>query len=324
MEHIPEYEIYRKISYQKFVLNGKIFQLSNYPYLDIVFTDFCNCKCKFCIAHLVHQKKWCDIEAHKPKIKYAIEQLGVREVLLLGGEPTIDERIFHTIDYLKTFPQMVKICITTNGHRMAKDWEYAKRLISSGITHINLSLMSLDEEQQKFISGSKQYVGLKDVKEFYRLCNLYDVRLRINNNVFKGNNDTFKSLMDFYAEVFPYCHSVKFSPLLKTDSFSTVNVVTKFNKENILTDQEYDNLWHEVENYLQKRGTEIVRNLETFGFVEYSMALLMTPIIFNYNQHGQLRKKIVEEGKINNLKLLVNGELSLSWNREEKDYFIKC
>jgi molybdenum cofactor biosynthesis enzyme MoaA len=93
----------------------------------------------------VHSKEKADISNHKEKIKYAIEQMGVREVLLLGGEPTINDDIFEIIDYLKQF-NLNKICTTTNGHRMALDYSYAEKLMSSGITHINLSVMNLDKK----------------------------------------------------------------------------------------------------------------------------------------------------------------------------------
>ena len=313
------FEVFRKINYRPFENNGKQFLLSDYPYLDIVFNDHCNAKCKFCIGSLVHKKEWATLDFHRDKIKYAIENLGVKEVLLLGGEPTINTELFDYVSYLKTF-NLNKICITTNGHKMSKDLKYAEQLFASGITHVNLSLMSLDEEKQLYISGSKTYVSLDHLKEFKKFADANGVSLRINNNCFKGNNDNLEDILDFYYKVKDHCHSVKFSPLLKTDSFSTINRVTEFNREHLLTDEHYDSLWKEVENHFSHYP--IVRNKETFGFVEYSQMLLPTPIILNYNQHGQLRNKIVKEGKINNLKLLSTGNLSLSWNREESDYFI--
>lgn len=317
--NIKDYEIFRKINYKEFINNGRKFLLSTYPYLDIVFNDHCNARCKFCISHLVHKKEFCDIENHKQKIKYAIENLGVKEVLLLGGEPTINDDIFIILDYLKQF-NLNKICLTTNGHRMAKDMEYTKKLFSSGITHINLSLMNIDNETQKYISGTNTYIGLDDLKDFKSIADENNVMIRINNNSFRYNNDNLIDIVDFYNSVKDYCHSVKFSPLLKTDDFSTVNEVTEFNRTHTLSDEQYDTLWSNVEDYFS--SYPIVRNKETFGFVEYSMIMLDTPIILNYNQHGKLREKVVKENKINNLKLLATGDLSLSWNREEHDYFI--
>ncbi len=180
--------------------------------------------------------------------------------------------------------------------------------------------MNLNKRLQQDISGSKTYVGINNVRQFKEICDEYEVKLRINNNVFKGNNETLEKIITFYDSVKSYCHSIKFSPLLKTDSFSTVNEVTEFNKTHILTDEGYDNLWHSIEE--RYSDYPIVRNKWTFGFVEYSMILLPTPIILNYNQHGQLKKKVIEEKKINNIKLLTTGDLSLSWNREESEYFI--
>lgn len=317
--NINEYEVSRKIYYTEFINNGKRFLLSNYPYLDIVFNDHCNAKCKFCISHLIHKKEKCDIYKQMPKIDYAIERMGVKEVLLLGGEPTINDDIFIILDHLKRY-RLNKICLTTNGHRMAKDLNYAKKLLSSGITHVNISYMTADKEKQTYISGSPCYVSLENLWQFKALADDNNVHLRINNNVFAGNNDSLISLLNFYWSVSNKCHSVKFSPLLKTDSFSTVNEVTEFNAKNILPDAGYDNLWEQVENHFG--NYPILRNTETFGFVEYSMVIMPTPIILNYNQHGKLREKVIKEGKINNLKLLATGDLSLSWNRDETDWFI--
>ena len=74
--------------------------------------------------------------------------------------------------------------------------------------------------------------------------------------------------------------------------------------------------------YIYKRAVSIITNDELFGFVKNSMIPIDPPIILNWNQHGQMMKKVVEEHKINNLKLLPNSELSLSWNREMNQYFI--
>lgn len=316
---MENYEIFRKIDYSYFVNNNKIFRLSTYPYLDIVFNDHCNANCKFCIAKLLHKQVKCNLENHKKKVKYAIENLGVKEVLLLGGEPTINDDIFEMIEYLKGF-NLNKICITTNGLRMAKDYKYAIKLLSSGITHLNLSLMNINIKKQQEINGSNMYITKNNLNMFKELAEICKVDLRINTNVFLGNNNSLSEMMEFYNTVKNCCDSVKFSPLLKTDNFSTVNEVTEFNRIHTLSDETYDKLWSDLENEMSQYP--IVRNKETFGFVEYSMILADTPIILNYNQHGKLREKVVSENKINNIKLLATGELSLSWNREEKEYFI--
>ncbi len=314
-----EAEVFRKVNYLPFKNKGRAFYLSDYPYLDIVMNDNCNARCKFCIGRLVHRQERPTLDSQKAGIKYAIDTMGVKEVLLLGGEPTINNTLFDYVHYLKTNFNLKKICLTTNAHRMAKDPSYAEQLFSSGITHVNISYMSTDPDKQKYISGTNLYISPDMMRRFKRLAELYGVHIRVNNNVFVNNHDTVGSMIQFYAEMMDCCHSLKFSPLLKTDSFSTVNEVTEFNSANILSDEKYDSLWHGFE--AEYFDHPIVRNPYTFGFVEYSMILAPTPIILNYNHHGKLRQKVLE-GYVNNLKMLPTADLSLSWNREEKDYFI--
>ena len=86
---IEEYEIARTVTYRPWENAGRTFSLSTYPYLDIVMNDACNARCQFCIGHLVHDNARADIETFRAKIKFSVEQMGVKEVLLLGGEATI-------------------------------------------------------------------------------------------------------------------------------------------------------------------------------------------------------------------------------------------
>jgi len=240
-------------------------------------------------------------------------------VLLLGGEATINNDLIPMITFLKDL-RLKKICLTTNGHRLATDAVYRERLIGSGITHLNLSVMSADPIVQMHISRSKIALGHQDFLAIHREAKINGVHVRINNNVFVGNHDTLDALIQFYVHVNTYCDSVKFSPLLKTDAFSTINEVTEFNRIHTLSDVQYDTLWTSVERYYH--DWPLLRNPKTLGFVEYSMILLPVPIIFNYNQHGKLMQMVVNEKKVHGFKLLPTGDLSLSWNREMPQYFI--
>jgi molybdenum cofactor biosynthesis enzyme MoaA len=90
---ISEYEIFKfgENKYTKWYNNGKYFLLNKEPYLDIVLTDYCNANCKFCIADLIHDKLNGDFDVFKQKILFAIEKMNVKEVLILGGEPTMSK-----------------------------------------------------------------------------------------------------------------------------------------------------------------------------------------------------------------------------------------
>lgn len=318
--NIEDFEIFRKMYYTNSVkVNGETYLLNQCPYLDLILTDRCNARCKFCVAHLVHEKEDCNFLTHTEQILYAVNNLNVKEVLLLGGEPTVSKDLFPIIHFLNNL-NLDKICITTNGIKLRNE-KFRWELLRSGITHMNISVMSLNPKKQKEINGVSKNIDLETLKEVYKLANVFGVNVRINTNVFKENNDTIQDMLKFYDSVKAYCHSIKFSPLLKTDSFSTINEVTEFNRQKILSDNEYEELWTKLERVLG--DFPIVRNKKCLGFVEYSMIMCNPPIFLNYNHRGKMMKNVTEEKKINSIKLLTNGHLSLSWNREMPEYYIR-
>lgn len=311
-----DYEIFKIGSYSKKMHNGKEYLLNKVPYLDIVLHDSCNARCKFCIGDLIDKRLILDKAKAKESIIKAKEEFGVKEVLLLGGEPTLAKDLFEYVAMCKEIG-FNKICMTTNAIRMSKDKAFANQVLSSGITHLNISYMSFDKERQAYITGQNHYVSEDDLAYFYEHKQGI---IRINNNVFKGNNDQAYKMLEFYNRVERYASSVKFSPLILTDNFSVVNEVNQFVKEHILPVEVYDMIYTQVESEFQ--STPIVRNNETFGFVPYSMIMLEKPLILNWNQHGQMMNKVVKENKINNIKLLSNGRLSLSWNRNDEERYL--
>jgi molybdenum cofactor biosynthesis enzyme MoaA len=321
--NIENYEIFKRNTYHDFKNNGKTFLINDEPYLDIVLGDHCSLNCSFCIADLIHDKLRNDIDVMKEKVLFAVKNMRVKEVLLLGGEPTSQRSLIPMIEFLSKLG-LNKIVMTTNGLKMARNHEYARMIFKSGLTHLNISFMNIDQYKQKEITASKTPLTVSDIQHIYSIAKEHGVNVRVNNNVFKGNNDSVYEMNKFYSHISQCCDSVKFSPLLKTDSFSVVDEKTKWVNENILSDKDYDTLFEDLENhYSESKGISIIKNNALFGFVKNTMIPLKTPIILNWNQHGKMMDKVVNEKKINNIKLLPNGELSLSWNREMKGYFIK-
>jgi len=322
---LDDFEIFRWNNYrEQQVPNGSKFKINQEPYLDIVLTDKCNRHCQFCIADLLDKRDDCNVSVFKDQISWAVENFGVREVLLVGGEPTIAPALFPILEHLKSVSQIKKVCLTTNGDRLlSRDGtitDFATKLCSSGVTNINLSLMSLHKDIQQKIGGSANAFHLAGLPALHALCVKNGVSLRINSNVFRGNHDTLASIVEFYRTVSPYVHSVKFSPLLRVDNYSVVNKVIDFVVQNILTNEEYESLFKSVEEYFS--DYPVVRNPLTFGFVEYSMIIRETPIILNYNHRGQMAAKAAL-GLVNNLKLLTNGNLSLSWNKDDDSKVVR-
>lgn len=323
---ITDYEVFKfgENKYTEFVNNGKKYLLNKEPYLDIVLTDYCNSNCMFCIADLIHDKLNGDFEIFKQKVLFAVEKMNVKEVLLLGGEPTMSKMLIPMIEWLKTL-NLDKIIMTTNGIRLAQNEEYRKQVLSSGLTNINISFMSIDINKQKNAVNSKYVLKVSDIKEIYNTAKKYNVNVRVNNNIFLNNNDTLSEIVEFYDQIYKYCDSVKFSPLLETDAFSVVDYKTIWSKTNRLADDQVLDLFNNIHTYYSdKYNVSIIENDLQFGFVKNTMIPLKCPIVLNWNFgcYTGMMKKVVNEHKINNLKLLSNNELSLSWNRDLSEYFI--
>lgn len=324
MISVLDYEIFKfkDNSYTKFINNGREYWLNQHPYLDIVLTDRCNQKCKFCIADLIHNKLDCDLSVFKRKIEYAIKHLNVDEVLLLGGEPTISKNLIPMIKWLNSLG-LNKIIMTTNGLKLAAKESFAEEILSSGLTHLNVSMMSINENEQKKITGNN--LSLENIDDLYFITNRNNVKLRINTNIFNGNNDTIEGMIDFYDNIKFYTDSVKFSPLFPVDNFSVINKVSKWVNKNSLSNEYLEKLFYEFEeHFIANNSVGIITNENQFGFVKNTIIPLHKPIIMNWNfgKYTNMMNRVTERKEINNIKLLPNGELSLSWNRELDEYFI--
>lgn len=320
--NIKDFEIFQTNSYTSFINNGKQYFLNKEPYLDIILTDYCNASCQFCIADLIHLKLKTDFEKMKSKVLFALDNMNVKEVLLLGGEPTVSKNLIPSIKWLRSLDRLNKICMTSNGILLARDEAYREEVFGSGLTHCNISFMNMCSEKQANITSCAKPLTTEDIGKIYLTAEKFGVKVRVNCNSFKGSNDNASDVLEFYSIIKNYCHSIKFSPLLKVDAFSVVNTKRDWVNDHLLSDEEYDRLFQDIEKHFEAQGFSIIENDEQFGFVKNTMIPLTVPIILNYNQHGQMMKKVVEENKINNLKLLPNNELSLSWNRELTQYFI--
>lgn len=304
--------------------DGSKYNLNRHPYLDIVLTDHCNANCNFCIADLIHDKLTCNIDIFKRKIKFAVDIMGTNDVLLLGGEPTTSKNLIPLIEWLTTL-KLDKIIMTTNGIRLAYEPDYRKKVLSSGLTNINISFMSIAERLQSKITNSKKLLTTKGLKDIYQTAQEYGVKLRINNNIFLGNNDTISAAIHFYSCIKDHCDSIKFSPLFEVDNFSVIDIKTEWVKNNRLNNIYTEELFFGIENfYAEKYNLSIIENDLQFGFVKNTMIPLKVPIIMNWNfgKYTGMMEKVTKHKQINNLKLLPNNELSLSWNREASEYFI--
>ncbi|MDQ0801768.1 GTP 3',8-cyclase MoaA [Arthrobacter sp. SLBN-112] len=110
-------------------------------------TDKCNLRCTYCMP--AEGLEWLAKQAVMSAaeivriVRVGVEQLGVRELRLTGGEPLVRHDLVEIISALRTNHPDLPISMTTNGVGLAKK---AAALKAAGLTRINVSLDSLHEE----------------------------------------------------------------------------------------------------------------------------------------------------------------------------------
>lgn len=312
-------EVLRECHYER---NDKLNALvSNNLYLSIVATNSCQCKCPYCINSLTDMKLSLPIDKAKRNIERAVNEFGIKEAVIIGGEPTLYKDLFDLIEFLKS-TGIRKFGLTTNGIRL-KDSNFLKQLIKSDINFINVSFHKPDE----FLTWTELE---KIRKEFLQWRNPQQ-KMRINTNVWKNNHDTIDSLNEFINRISNRCDEIRISNIIHKDEFSVNSVAVDEAEQMYMTDEEYESLFSEFINGYADKYT-IIHNPAALGFVNYYLIPTKTAIIVNWNINSKVSEQVCEnnlgDNKIHTIKCLVNGDLSLSWNTgntipDDIDSFIK-
>ena len=116
-------------------------------YLRISLTDRCNFRCIYCMPEggvklMGHD----EILAYDEIVEIVREaaKLGIRRLRLTGGEPLVRKGTPELIAELNAIPGIESIAMTTNGVLLPAMAEDLKR---AGLSRVNISLDTLDEEQ---------------------------------------------------------------------------------------------------------------------------------------------------------------------------------
>lgn len=104
----------------------------------------CNNNCSWCYASKAKNRdNYMDFEKSK-KCVDTLEKIGVKSVVLIGGEPTLYPHIFELSSYIKS--KGMNVSLASNGRKFA-DKDFAIKAIESGIKTINISIKALSEQE---------------------------------------------------------------------------------------------------------------------------------------------------------------------------------
>lgn len=297
-------EIFKQNEYQQ----TDIGLVSNNAYLSIVATNNCQRNCFYCINSHTDRRLELTIDKAKVNIKKLVDKYGIKEAVILGGEPLLHSDIIELCDAVKR-AGIKRLYLTTNGIALVNN-DVMVEALSAYLDGINISYHNED------------FITFTQLKHIYAQFHGYGVKVRINTNIWRGNHDTFNEFLDFIGMLTlgtftRCCDEVRVSNLIKKDAFSVNMENNDESNKLILSDAEYENLFNK---YLHSAGCchSIFVNFETLGFVRYYLVPSTVPVIVNWNLNSKVADQVCENDmvkrKINTFKCLVNGEISLSWN----------
>jgi len=138
-------------------------------YLRVAVTDRCNFRCQYCMpAGGVEWIEHDDILRYEELVRIigAFARLGVDKVRITGGEPLVRKGLIPFLQEVVRIPGIKEVGLTTNGSLLE---EYAPLLKQAGVSRINVSLDTL--QQERFIKLTGQDVlnqvlaGIKKAQE---------------------------------------------------------------------------------------------------------------------------------------------------------------
>ncbi|CCG84981.1 protein of unknown function [Taphrina deformans PYCC 5710] len=160
-----------------------------HDYLRISITEKCNLRCTYCMpeegVELQPEDKMLSSDEIVRLARTFVKE-GVTKIRLTGGEPTVRRDIVDLVSRLGDLRQygLKELAMTSNGIALKRKLPL---LVRAGLTHLNLSLDTLDPWRYQLMSRRK---GLEVVLETIELAITLGIQpLKVNCVVIKGLND---------------------------------------------------------------------------------------------------------------------------------------
>lgn len=121
-------------------------------YLRLSVTELCNLRCRYCMPDDGVCKKRHEDMLTEEEMIAAVEaaaSLGISKVRITGGEPLVKKNIVSICRRTAAVEGIREVCLTTNGTLLPA---LAAPLRQAGVTRVNISLDTLDEEKYTYIT----------------------------------------------------------------------------------------------------------------------------------------------------------------------------
>lgn len=185
-----------------------------YSSADVRFTKSCDNNCAFCI-----EKTGIDSlgKTDETKIAKSIIASGIRDVLILGGEPfVLVKKLANLVILIR--PHVDRIYITTSLPRTITLDDPNVLAILDSIDGLNISLQSTDYKENNYLLRAKSNHNRIDILR--QLNTRYADKIRVSINLVRGgidNKERLLSCLDKLASI--GCKHVKLNELQNSDLY---------------------------------------------------------------------------------------------------------
>jgi GTP 3',8-cyclase len=130
-----------------------------FRYLRLSVTEACNFRCTYCLPNGYRKQAQHDFltAAEIGRLAAAFASAGIGKIRLTGGEPTVRKDLTSLIAAVAGAPGVSKTALTTNGWSLARK---APEWSAAGLTELNVSLDSLDEDTFRAVTGHARHADI--------------------------------------------------------------------------------------------------------------------------------------------------------------------
>jgi len=182
-----------------------------FPYLRLSLTDVCNFSCDYCLPNGYQcndQKDFLSIDEIK-NLSRAFSELGTNKIRLTGGEPTLRKDFIKCLQIISQTNGIEQVALTTNGYKLLENIE---RWVETGLTHLNVSVDTLDSRLFSSLTGHNRLA--KILAGIDRALQLPLKKVKLNAVLLKNVNS---QQFDDYAEMLRERKlSIRFIELMQT------------------------------------------------------------------------------------------------------------
>ncbi len=164
----------------------------------------CNNACIFCANGVIskEENRFVEFEKIKSEIKKAYSE-GFRSLGFLGGEITIHPDVIRIIEFARD-TGFRRIAICTNGRKLS-DINFAKRLVTSGVTRFMISIHSHIESIENYLNGRKNAFSekIKGISNLVHINKKFHIEhgISLNTCIHNLNYKTLEEFIVFFKKL---------------------------------------------------------------------------------------------------------------------------